>query len=133
MLQFAWKVKCDTVSRDGKYCWNCQMGLVDLESAIWSQLMNSEWIYFAWYSDCVVTLWGKVDLFDSVLQATGKLRINFECKRIYQFCIITKLLYSNEWCKVKKRRFTDTKLHQRNCCDVLCLQFNVDEFYLDVK
>ena len=54
-------------------------------------------------------------------------------ERIYLFGIVTSQLYCNEWCNIKRGRFTDTKLQQRDCCEELGLRFNVGQSCLDVK
>jgi len=54
-------------------------------------------------------------------------------ERIYRFGIVTSQLYCNEWCDIKRGRFTDTKLQQRDCCEELGLKFNVCQLCVDVK
>jgi len=54
-------------------------------------------------------------------------------ERIYHFSIVTSQLYCNELCNNKRERFTDTKLQQRDCCEELCLRFNVGQLGVDVK
>jgi len=54
-------------------------------------------------------------------------------QRIYTFYIVTSQLYCNEWCNIKRRRFTDTKLHQRACCEEFGLTFHIGQMYVDVK
>jgi len=51
---------------------------------------------------------------------------------IYHFSIVTSQLYCNEWCDIERRRFTDTKLHQRDWCEDLSLKFNVGQLCVDV-
>jgi len=52
---------------------------------------------------------------------------------MYHFGIFTSQLYCNEWCNIKRWRFTDTKLQQRDCCEELGLRFNVVHLCVDVK
>jgi hypothetical protein len=52
---------------------------------------------------------------------------------IYQVGIVTSQLYCNEWCNIKRGRFSNTKLHQRDCCEELGLQFNVSQLCVDEK
>jgi len=54
-------------------------------------------------------------------------------QRIYHFGIVTIQLQCNEGYIIKSRRFTDTKLHQRDCCEELCVKFNVVQLCVDVK
>jgi len=54
-------------------------------------------------------------------------------ERNYHFSIFTSHLYCNERCNIKRRSFTDTNLHQRDCCEELCVKFNVGQLCVDVK
>ena len=189
------------------------MRLVELKSAIWIGLMDSEWIYCVWHWDCVTvglcdsgtvwqwdwvtlglchigtgwhwdcvtlglcdigTVWhwdcvtlglryigtawhsdcvtlglcdiGTVWHWDCVTLGLGDIGTGWRIgtvdrktanwlrmERIYHFGIVTSQLYGNEWCDIKRGRFTDTKLHQRDCCEKLGLKFNVGELCVDVE
>jgi len=85
------------------------------------QLMDNQWIHFATNTDTVTTFWGEVDLVET-------LHANF-----YHFVIVTSQLYFNECCNVKRKSFTDTKLHQGDCCEKLGLKNNVGQLWGDVK
>ena len=75
------------------------------------------WIGTCWY--CIARSW----------QAAKYLWM----QSIYHFGNVTSQLYCNEWWDIKRRRFTDRKLHQRDCCEELCLKFNVGRLCVDVK
>jgi len=51
---------------------------------------------------------------------------------LYHFRIVTSQLCCNVWCNFKMS-FTETKLHQYDCCGDLILQFVVGQLCVDLN
>jgi len=95
-------------------------------------IMDNHWIYFARHSDTVTTL-GRSGTCWYCIARCWQAANNLWMERIHHSGIFTSQLYCNEWRNVIRRRFTDTKLHQSDCCEELCLKFEISQLCIDVK
>jgi hypothetical protein len=98
---------------------SCEVNYVQLTNTVWTQISDSEWLYYVPSKESITILCAGHDLVDIPLKGAGKLFVDSNCKGYSRAALLQPLRTGKvNISDTKEHRLVQVNLHNE-CCEEL--------------
>jgi hypothetical protein len=112
---------------------SCEVHYVQLNNTVWTQISDTEWIYYVPRKDSITILCADRDPVDAPLMGAGRLAIDFTCKGYSRAALLQPLrsVKTND-SGAKENRLVQVQLNNE-CCEELGTRVNLSKLNLNLN
>lgn len=111
----------------------CEVNYVQLTNTVWTQISDSEWLYYVPSKDSITILCAGHDPVDIPLKGAGKLFVDSNCKGYSRAALLQPLRTGKvNTSGTKEHRLVQVDLHNE-CCEELGTRVNLNKLKLNLN